>query len=63
MGSGRNWTHTEDRVVQVVTGPLAEGKVPLYMISRKDAPKGKLLQLDLDCSPEQWRERIEGEGA
>jgi prolyl oligopeptidase len=44
------WTQLDtyaDRVVQVVMGPAAEGRTPLFMISRKDAPKGKLLQLDV----------------
>jgi prolyl oligopeptidase len=40
----------DDRVVQVVMGPVTEGHAPLFMISRKDAPKGKLMELDLDCS-------------
>jgi prolyl oligopeptidase len=45
------WTQLDnyaDRVVQVVMGPASGGRTPLYMISRKDAPRGKMLQLDVE---------------
>jgi len=36
-------THFEDKVVAAVIGPDDQ----LYLVSRKDAPRGKLLKLDL----------------
>jgi prolyl oligopeptidase len=42
-GSARQITHFEDKVVAAVIGPDDQ----LYLVSRKDAPRGKLLKLDL----------------
>jgi prolyl oligopeptidase len=42
-GSARQITHFEDKVVAAVIGPDNW----LYLVSRKDAPRGKLLKLDL----------------
>ena len=42
-------TRYEDRVVQAVPGPSADGlRTPIYLVSRKDAPRGKLLRLEVD---------------
>jgi prolyl oligopeptidase len=45
-GKWTQLTRYEDRVVQAVLGPSADGAVtPVYLISLKDAPRGKLLRL------------------
>jgi prolyl oligopeptidase len=42
-------TRYEDRIVQAVLGPSADGATtPLYLISRRDAPRGQLLKLAVD---------------
>ena len=42
-GGARQVTHFEDKVVAAVIGPDDQ----LYLVSRKDAPRGKLLKLDV----------------
>lgn len=42
-------TRYEDRIVQAVLGHSADGRAtPVYLVSLKDAPRGKLLKLTLD---------------
>ncbi len=42
-------TRYEDRIVQAVLGPSADGATtPVYLLSRKDAPRGQLLKLTVD---------------
>ena len=42
-------TRYEDRVVQAELGPSADGTTtPVYLLSRKDAPRGQLLKLAVD---------------
>ena len=52
-GSTRQVTHFEDKVVAAVIGPDDQ----LYLVSRKDAPRGKLLKLDL-AEPSLERARL-----
>ena len=52
MDSAGHWTqltHFEDGIVSVKFGPgeRATGEVALYMLSRKDAPRGQILRLPL----------------
>jgi len=42
-------TRYEDRIVQAVLGPSTDGvATPLYLLSRKDAPRGQLLKITVD---------------
>jgi prolyl oligopeptidase len=51
--SARQVTHFEDKVVAAAIGPDDQ----LYLVSRKDAPRGKLLKLDL-ADPKLERARL-----
>jgi prolyl oligopeptidase len=47
----KKWTQIdtyEDRVVQAVLGPSKSDKSTVYLVSRKDAPRGKMLALTFD---------------
>ncbi len=48
-GRWHQLTRYEDRIVQAVLGPSAVGRAtPVYLVSRLDAPRGKLLRLTVD---------------
>ncbi len=48
-GQWHQLTHYRDRIVQLVVGRSPDGKTtPLYLVSLLDAPRGQLLELDLD---------------
>ena len=49
-GPDRKWTRLsrwEDRIVEAKFGPDADGSTALYVVSRKDAPRGKVLRIPL----------------